>query len=349
MNYDIGDVSPTSGYSKIGAGACGTIYSPIPGRPEISSPPAIPPPIILKRGDGDSARSVRNDYGMHQAVLQASKTYASQLKHHNVLVPDCHALVESGSMSGGGNNAHADHLGSLFAEKYDILVAERIPSLSDHTQHALIDRYCPAGKRAQIREGVRMDQNQNCLVRPYLGRRKSQPSAFFRLRNFGLCADQMEELGADMDGYARALACSLALMHWGAGIDADDIEFVLAPARNDPAEAPPSLGFRSGEVLGDHCCLWILDFDRCRRMTMDEAGVEQAARAFLRNDPYYPRPGRDNANDQRLWRLFAGAFIAESNEMMLRSGADKFRVMSGLPEKLIAKIEELQGSKSRMI
>ena len=45
----------------------------------------------------------------------------------------------------------------------------------------------------------------------------------------------MEELGipeCDITGYARSMAEALAVMHWDAGVDGNDVEFVLA-APND--------------------------------------------------------------------------------------------------------------------
>jgi hypothetical protein len=68
---------------------------------------------------------------------------------------------------------------------------------------------------------------------------------------------------------------------------------------------------------------------------MDEAGVEQAWRAFYRNDPYYPRPGRDNLEDQRLWQVFRERFL---NAGAVILGADSG--VSDLPSLLISKVEQ---------
>jgi hypothetical protein len=89
----------------------------------------------------------------------------------------------------------------------------------------------------------------------------------------------MEEIGIPaqhMIQYAQAMAETLAIMHWLAKIDANDVEFVLAPP-DDEDEG------QWVNVLGEHT-MWILDFDLCRSMAMDEHGIEQAARAFWRND-----------------------------------------------------------------
>lgn len=110
----------------------------------------------------------------------------------------------------------------------------------------------------------------------------------------------------DISQYARAMTETLAIMHWVGEIDGNDIEFVLAP----PCMAPP-LKIES-DVLGDHS-IWVLDFDLCRRMSMDSKGVEQAAAAFWGNDPYYPRPGLER---DTLWSVFREYYLQISGTCM---------------------------------
>ncbi|TID20755.1 gb [Venturia nashicola] len=106
-----------------------------------------------------------------------------------------------------------------------------------------------------------------------------------------------------MAGYARVMADSLAMMHWLAKVDANDVEFVLAsPRLGDPLEAT----FTS--VTLEQHALWILDFDCCNSMSMDETGVDQAVAAFFKNDPFYPRPGSENTHDQEMWKIFGRDF-----------------------------------------
>ncbi|KAF2993556.1 hypothetical protein E8E14_001591 [Neopestalotiopsis sp. 37M] len=116
----------------------------------------------------------------------------------------------------------------------------------------------------------------------------------------------MSDLELDVFGYSTAVAKALAFMYWKAKIDANDVEFVLAPS---PDSVIPK--FHS-KHLGGHN-LWILDFDCCRGMSMDEEGVRQAAQAFLRNDPFYPCPGREKREDQELWTHFKAQFLEASS------------------------------------
>lgn len=87
--------------------------------------------------------------------------------------------------------------------------------------------------------------DDDCLVRPYLGRRfrygQQGPSTSkfqrFSLRNAPLHIDQMRSLGLDAKAYAETMAEALAIMHWSAGIDANDVEFVLAPPRKNTPQS----------------------------------------------------------------------------------------------------------------
>jgi len=71
---------------------------------------------------------------------------------------------------------------------------------------------------------------------------------------------------------------------------------------------------------------------------MDGAGVEQAARAFMRNDPYFPRPAVQGTSDHNLWMEFRSHYLQISRD---RAGAsDKTGVVS-LPERFITRAEEM--------
>ncbi|KAH7309573.1 zinc finger protein-domain-containing protein [Stachybotrys elegans] len=77
----------------------------------------------------------------------------------------------------------------------------------------------------------------------------------------------------------------LAFLYWTVKVDANDVELVLGRLRR---EIGKHAVFNLDEI-GPHA-VWMLDFDCCGPISMDRAGVKQAARSFWRNDPYYPRP-----------------------------------------------------------
>jgi hypothetical protein len=181
--------------------------------------------------------------------------------------------------------------------------------------------------------------DDSCLIRPYLGRRRRRgqeggtKSRFqrFSLRNVPLHVDQMEALGLDLNAYAETMAEALALMHWGAQIDANDVEFVLAPPA--PQSKHAALSAFQSEYLGVHR-MWILDFDCCRPMQMDETGVEQACSAFFKNDPFYPKPGTGKAADEKLWIVFKQMFLQSSYRIMGEAGKDKWFLAALLMERI---------------
>lgn len=204
-----------------------------------------------------------------------------------------------------------------FPEQYQIpcntLISGHIAPFPKAVRERLVELYCPVQSRETIKQS---EQNQDCLIRPYLGRRRQleRNSRFkaFSLRSYPLHVDQMEEMGLNAVLYAQIMAETVAHLFWVTRIDACDIEFVLAPPPDDHPLRTSSV--ISSKVLGDHV-LWILDFDCCREIEMDDLGVERAARAFLTNDRFYPRPGGDNANDQALWEEFKSRFLTLSRGM----------------------------------
>ena len=118
----------------------------------------------------------------------------------------------------------------------------------------------------------------------------------------------------DVEAYAKTMAHALATMHWKAGIDANDVEFVLATPRTESEVHGGKAGRMSktsacvfnSDALGKHA-MWLLDFDCCRSMSMDVEGVMQTVHAIFRNDPYYPRPG------QALWDIFKREYLGASS------------------------------------
>ena len=218
------------------------------------------------------------------------------------------------------------------------LISERIPKIPRSISDKIVDLFC-AGNTS-LSAFVKGNQDDDCcLIRPYLGRRREREantSRFkrFSLRNVPLHINQMEDLGLDYVAYAQTMADALAMMHWGAKVDANDVEFVLAPPR-----ASSRSSFQS-HYLGEHV-MWVLDFDCVRHMSMDEAGLKQACAAFMRNDPFYPRPDDTETADGALWGSFKERFLATSAEI-LGDGCPH----AGLPRRLMEMIEE-EGYKRR--
>ncbi|KAL8769260.1 MAG: hypothetical protein Q9194_005496 [Teloschistes cf. exilis] len=207
---------------------------------------------------------------------------------------------------------------------------ERIQPFPEAVRRSIIDLYRPNRAKQTIKDST---SDQDCLIRPYLGRRRrGNPNSTFQpftLRNYPLHLDQIEDLSLDSLSMAGTMAETLANIYWRAQVDANDVEFVLAP----PRETTHSHIMKS-PTLGDYV-IWILDFDCCKHMPLDEVGVEQAVAAFYKNDPYYPRPERGNPNDQQLWEAFKIRLIEASRAIIAQNSLE-----AHLPELWIDLVEQ---------
>ena len=294
-------------FRRIGQGFCGTVWS------------AYGETSAVKREDGGPGRSLRNDYDIHVQVLQSLSGSAPRF-----LVPNCYEYISHQNHDWW--HKHILKFPKDFQVPCNALVSERIQPFSQQVRDNIIEEYCPESLRPKIDLIKLSEPDQDCLIRPYLGRRrrleKQSKYKSFSLRNYPLHIDQIENLKLDGILYAKIMAETLASLYWSAHVDANDIEFVLAPSRDSYINQFDTDSVQSSIIksdnLGEHA-IWILDFDCCRQMSMDEKGVEQAIAAFYRNDPYYPRPGRDNSMDQALWKVFKIHFL-EVSEAILGQG-----------------------------
>ncbi|CAG8292220.1 unnamed protein product [Penicillium olsonii] len=306
----------------IGRGACGTVWASETG-------PAY------KREDGNPARSLTNDFTMHQRVLQSQTFLTNSIPSTQlaIQIPLCHNFIKPEDEEWWFQNH------DIFPQGHtpcNMIESQRIPAFEESTRTLLIQKFCPEEIKQVIMDS---EPDRDCLIRPYLGRRRthspsSQTSSRFRafsLRNYPLHEDQMEELGIstdDIQHYARIMADALAMMHWVARIDASDVEFVLAPPHHN--------GHRIENLLGDHA-MWLLDFDVCRDMSMDINGVEQAVKAFWRNDPFYPRPGK------ALWKIFREQYLSTSKDCVNLCRSEEKARLDSLPI-LFIELVEAQGT-----
>lgn len=216
-----------------------------------------------------------------------------------------------------------------------MICTERIFPLAKPIRESLIDQYC----KPQLVQNIKQSEaNNDCFVRVYLGkrRRNGRPTMFFSLRNYNLHLDQMEEIGLDTHGLASSIAEALAIVHWGAHIDADDVEFVLGSApmlTTDTLTIPnPKLSVQDLKTLdqntstwsinAENSCsrvtqLWMLDFNRCKEFASTQSGIIQLVDAFFKNDPYYPHPLSKSREDQELWQAFNDSYLKVSGELNL--------------------------------
>lgn len=328
--------SPTR---AIGWGSCGIVYE------ELGTSHVIKRAIKGNAALSEDCRLL-NDLLMHKTVEEA---FDRLLKKQSV-PPSFHVPRLYSYMSRNDRMCWSTHA-RMFADgdrtPEDLLLSERIPPVHDVARRALIDQYCPE----ELKAGARLqDSNKDCLVRLYLGKRRDlvpriRPRQFFGLQNFPLCLDQMQDLGLETQQYAIVMAEALAMMHWEARIDAADVEFVLGGPPSlthrpvpslqillqSRAISPTEVAMSQSEAGATH--IWLLDFNQCQAITMDEHGVDQAVKRFFDNDPYYPRPSATGSKDMALWDVFASQYLGVSNHIVdPKSGH--------LPQLFIEKVKE---------
>jgi hypothetical protein len=157
----------------------------------------------------------------------------------------------------------------------------------------------------------------------------------FSPSNCEMYFDQMIDHELHVSFITETMADALAVLHWRAHVDARGVEFVLGGVPGDDGASRPALDecwplerpsrWQQGQwshtsstssvidLKGQRTCMWLLGFNQCQKMAMDDDGVNKAVDAYFLNDPYYPRP------PQGLCQLRPGALPDENNPTMLLS------------------------------
>lgn len=160
----------------------------------------------------------------------------------------------------------------------------------------------PTQIRSSVRDLFYNEHARNQHVQPprmcrlYLGK-ILRPSQFVNSINFPIDVARYTTLLRRFDGgeliglyeVAGGMGEMLGRIHWVAGYDGRDIEFVMAGS---------GIGVR----------YYVIDFNQMRRFDQEEwqSNVQGLVDAFFSNDPYYPRPvPHDN-----LYQAFRAAYLA---------------------------------------
>jgi hypothetical protein len=189
-------------FRAIGKGNCGSVWAiKLPGEDTSA----------LKRGDGATTRSVRKDSDMHQRIERA--LHAVQLNDSTICtqlsIPEHRALILGTDMAFWMG---VDGRFPAGFQPCDTLATEHILPFERSARENLIDRFFLPRIKDRIK---RNPEDEDCLVRPYLGRLTHSHSPFplFTLRNKPLHVDQMREIGLPVEEYARTMADALAVMY----------------------------------------------------------------------------------------------------------------------------------------
>ncbi|KAF9695289.1 hypothetical protein EKO04_006722 [Ascochyta lentis] len=292
-------------YRCIGAGTCGQIFK-VPGTSYVFK--------LAKHAGGDTDM-LWNDYSQHVKIQEVfDKLGRNELQ---VRTPRVWYFVQMDDDIWWLQNR--DRFPKTVTHWTNLLCTERILPIPRPLRECLIEEYCPKNGVEQAKE---TESNKDCLVRLYLGKRRSRvTTSVFSLRNFCLHVDQMEELELKTSQFAIAIAEALAWMHWACRLDANDVEFVMGSAPDSSADphliVPKPLASIHVDKMKPNTStwnahindfkkrqihIWMLDFNRCR--TFHPSDLTPLVTAFFLNDPYYPRPHSTNSRDQHLWTVF---------------------------------------------
>jgi len=203
---------------RIGYGSCGSVWADTSRHPDIDQCESA---LVLKRADGLPDRSIENEANTHKHILSCIEA-SGDLHGSNAFsssfyinIPSHTAFVNPGAPTWG------DILPRLPADSNpcQALVSERIMPLPRAVRKLIVERFWngPADKMDSIIDDKR---NEHCLIRTYLGRRRTGANSTgghrrsmlrsISLRNYPLYVDQMEALGLPTHEYASAMADALA-------------------------------------------------------------------------------------------------------------------------------------------
>ncbi|CAD0090532.1 unnamed protein product [Aureobasidium mustum] len=288
--------SRVSGHTQIGKGQCGKTYTLLRNVDQVYKTP----------NSLEKIPELQRDFLFHTAVSEAFNN-APEALSSKALVPRLHGYKSQsveGDLIAYEIQRHSRGQIDPMAYRSHRLMSERIYPLHDPIPTALLESLIPEITPIQRETCLNNPTNNNCLVRLYLGCRGGSRSKInpemMSLRNFPLHVDEMERLCLPITAYITTIAQSLALMHWKAGIDANDVEFVFGSSRND------------SNSEGHTVSIWLLDFNQCQKFSHDQAGLKQLVDGFWWNDPYYPRPGSSNSQDKVWWTTFLSKYLDAS-------------------------------------
>ncbi|KAK2770575.1 hypothetical protein FQN53_005432 [Emmonsiellopsis sp. PD_33] len=343
-----------SSFTCIGRGTCGTVWSqPTPPSPALKTSPHI----TSLQTDFTLTNAVHNAFITTHAIL--TSTFPTLT---TPLVPKCTHFFTS------SHRAWWTSIHPLFpppdAPNPDTSAAmqmHRIPPLPAQVRTGLINVYF----HPESRRGASNDpENDDCLVRIYLGatgRGKKWPGS---LRNFEMYLDMAIELGLDVELIAEEMAVSLAVIHWEARNDGMDAEWVFggSPGRDwySEGECAP-IGEEVLDERGYMCQrqketekrreddhlpttitandpkrtmppMYILDFDKARQIELDDSCIPLLLGGVTANDPYFPNP---KSSSVELWGGFREAYRVASEVLLRRVGFGGDEGVMGLPGRFL--------------
>ncbi|KAL9105899.1 MAG: hypothetical protein Q9227_009010 [Pyrenula ochraceoflavens] len=233
-------------FQQLGKGQCGTVYA----LPDTDK--------VLKIMNPDKKDQLWNDCCMHKRIEEAFQQRPFELHKQQIpikipqfggWIPPVH--VAFWQECRGKSLSSEGEVEVQLLPTYG-LISSRISPPPLALRSAILKTCAP---KKLLRSHTTSDllsrpENKDCLIRLYLGRRSSSrhqhPSSStspFKLQNFDLTLNEMETLNLPTTTYAKTMAQTLAILHWKANVDGNDIEFVLggpSPLQLPIISPPPS-------------------------------------------------------------------------------------------------------------
>ncbi|KAH8750479.1 hypothetical protein BGZ57DRAFT_775359 [Hyaloscypha finlandica] len=299
-------------FRVIGEGSCGIVFAQ-EGRS-----------IVFKVAKHDPAQ-LHNDHRMHLRVSAAFDAHPVP----GITIPQVRQFVEETETEFFPTKSKLvlRARSARCTIPTTVIVSDHILPLPERIRETLIEKYCDERVKDEARSNP---HNKDCLARVYLGKPDTTTSnehrdpansrpRFFTLRNFPMYYARLLDMRFDCDKIAQCMGRALAVLHWEAGVDGRDVEFVLGSS----SVKDPEYHFATAENQEDFyhrsIQLWMLDFNLVQEISRDSAGVDQAVHAWRTNDPYFPRPKKTSSPQwpsSPHFLVFMRSYLRASSEIL---------------------------------
>jgi hypothetical protein len=266
----------------------------------------------------NTGRSLQQELRLHTLVHQAFVQYGSTV-NTAVKVPRPYRLIRKSDDEFWAENV--SKFPAAYRTPTTAVQMERILPLPKAIRKALISRFHPTPNPATVARILDRNPDKHCLVRTYLGM-KNRPQQLtdeqFSLRNFQLYLDPMKEMSLDVMSLATATGQAFAIMHWGAGVDGDDVEFVLGTSATTETDM--------GQLDFQHRAVgfYLLDFGQCQSVDLINSDVEEVYHMFkaamILGDNQLFIPHR---KETELFRAFSEAYKKTAGVVLREQGLDE--------------------------
>ncbi|KAJ5190053.1 hypothetical protein N7491_007906 [Penicillium cf. griseofulvum] len=148
----------------------------------------------------------------------------------------------------------------------DPVMMEWILPLPKVVREALISQFYATEQNldsTRIKALLNHPPNKHCLARVYLGQKNGTFDHITPLRNFPLYLGPMEQIGIDTVPLARAMGKAYAILHRGAAVNGDDVEFVLGTSVTEAQGPDHGSGLQHRNVQS-----YLLGFGQCEAVDL---------------------------------------------------------------------------------